>query len=93
MSILTYYFDQFDNLTKGFFVAFVLITLINIGAQLEQKRWVPYLEYIRFLVFCNFFIIQSHNYFLLILPFIFVFFIEKMFNFSNWYQKSILKII
>ena len=93
MSILTYYFDQFDNLTKGFFVAFVLITLINIGAQLEQKRWVPYLEHIRFLVFCSFFIIQSHNYFLLILPFIFVFIIEKMFNFSNWYQKSILKII
>ncbi len=92
MIMLTYYFNQFNDFTKISFAAFILITLINIGAQLEQKRWVPYLEHIRFLLFCSFFIIESGHYTLLLLPIVFIVILERIFNFSNWYKKSILRI-
>ena len=92
MIMLTYHFNQSNDFTKISFAAFILITLINIGAQLEQKRWVPYLEHIRFLLFCSFFIIESGHYTLLLLPIVFIVILERIFNFSNWYKKSILRI-
>jgi alkylglycerol monooxygenase len=93
MIVLTYYFNEFSNFTIFFFTAIILLTLINIGAQLEQNRWVPYLEHIRFLLFCDYFIIESEQYYLLIFPILFIIILERIFNFSKWYKKSILRIM
>lgn len=92
MLAMTYFYTTLDTLTLLAATAFVLITLINIGAQLEQKRWVPYLEHIRFLIFSLFIIYKSGNNYLLIFPFILILIIERIFNFSKWYQQKVLKI-
>ncbi|GGE94986.1 Sterol desaturase/sphingolipid hydroxylase, fatty acid hydroxylase superfamily [Chishuiella changwenlii] len=92
MLAMTYFYSSLDSLTLLTGTAFVLITLINIGAQLEQKRWVPYLEHIRFLIFSLFIIYESGYYYLLIFPFILILIIERIFNFSKWYQQKVLKI-
>lgn len=92
MLLMTYYYSRLDSLTLFVGTAFILITLINIGAQLEQKRWVPYLEHIRFLIFSTYIIYESGYYYLIILPFLYVLIIERVFNFSKWYKKKVLKI-
>lgn len=92
MLLMTYYYIRLDSLTLFIGTAFILITLINIGAQLEQKRWVPYLEHIRFLIFSTYIIYESGYYYLIILPFLYVLIIERVFNFSKWYKKKVLKI-
>ncbi|WP_313581927.1 sterol desaturase family protein [Chishuiella sp.] len=92
MLAMTYYYSKLDSLTLFVGTAFILITLINIGAQLEQKRWVPYLEHIRFLIFSTYIIYESGYYYLIILPFLYVLIIERVFNFSKWYKKKVLKI-
>lgn len=92
MLAMTYLYSSLDSLTLFTGTAFVLITLINIGAQLEQKRWVPYLEHIRFLIFSLFVIYQSGYYYLLIFPFVLILIIERIFSFSKWYQQKVLKI-
>jgi sterol desaturase/sphingolipid hydroxylase (fatty acid hydroxylase superfamily) len=92
MLAMTYFYNSLDSLTLLTGTAFVLITLINIGAQLEQKRWVPYLEHIRFLIFSLFIIYESGYYYLLIFPFVLILIIERIFNFSKWYQQKVLKI-
>jgi len=92
MLAMTYLYSSLDSLTLLSGTAFVLITLINIGAQLEQKRWVPYLEHIRFLIFSLFIIYQSGYYYLLIFPFVLILVMERIFNFSKWYQQKVLKI-
>ncbi|WP_313377050.1 sterol desaturase family protein [Chishuiella sp.] len=92
MLLMTYYYNRLDSLTLFVGTAFILITLINIGAQLEQKRWVPYLEHIRFLIFSTYIIYESGYYYLMILPFLYVLIIERVFNFSKWYKKKVLKI-
>lgn len=92
MLAMTYFYHHLDTLTLFTGTAFVLITLINIGAQLEQKRWVPYLEHIRFLIFSLFIIYESGYYYLLVFPFILILIIERVFNFSKWYKQKVLKI-
>jgi alkylglycerol monooxygenase len=53
LSLFTYIFDDMSNWEKLFGVSFILVTLINCGALIEQRRWIYYLEYLRvFFVLC-----------------------------------------
>jgi alkylglycerol monooxygenase len=44
---------------------FIIISVINTGAMMEQRRWIFYLEYMRLLVFGIFALTYSHNQFML----------------------------
>jgi hypothetical protein len=43
-------------------VALILLTLINCGALLEQKRWIYYLEGIRFLALSGWISYESESF-------------------------------
>jgi hypothetical protein len=47
LTALTGYFAFADAATVAFCLAFILISLVNCGALLEQRRWIYYLEYAR----------------------------------------------
>src|SRR5690606_37193597 len=48
------YFSHFDWVEKIIVTLVVLITLVNIGALLEQRKWIYYLEYIRVMLIIGF---------------------------------------
>jgi len=48
--IITLLFKGLNLEDKVFSTLFVLVTLIYVGALLEQRRWIYYLEYVRFLI-------------------------------------------
>jgi len=48
----TYYYESQVTITKVFIAAFILVTLINCGALLEQRKWIYYLEYGRLSLLC-----------------------------------------
>lgn len=68
---------------------FILITLINCGAMLEQRRWIYYLEYIRI------FLITSYLSFLMESPqaFFVSTFLIILFGTSNTPRKIYLKFV
>ncbi|HEY5749711.1 MAG TPA: sterol desaturase family protein [Chryseolinea sp.] len=47
---ITLLYQQTQPLEKMVGALFILITLVNCGALLEQRRWIYYLEYLRMLV-------------------------------------------
>lgn len=44
---ITLFFQRIDAFEKTMGTILILITLVNCGAMLEQRRWIYYLEYIR----------------------------------------------
>ncbi len=46
----TYYFEQTSLFEKAYAALFIIITLVNCGALLEQRKWIYYLEHIRVFV-------------------------------------------
>lgn len=92
LTFLTYYFDRLDIAAKVFATAFILITLVNCGALLEQRKWIYYLEYLRL-----FFVTTYALYFLDLAAF-FLFPVglmvvsEQFFSLSSRYQKIVLQL-
>jgi alkylglycerol monooxygenase len=48
--LITYFFHEMNLLEKIVGIIFILVTLINCGALLEQRKWIYHLEYIRLII-------------------------------------------
>jgi len=87
----TFFYNDQDTIDKLFFLSFILITLINCGALLEQRKWIYYLEYIRLgIAFTYLLYIQGYAE-LFILPAIIMIAAEKIFSLGKWYQGYVLQ--
>jgi len=87
----TYFFNYQNTIDKVFSLVFILITLINCGALLEQRKWIYYLEYARLGVLSTY-ILYSEGYSdLLLLPIFIIVAAEKIFSLGKWYQGYILQ--
>lgn len=87
----TFYFQFFGVADKLFVVLFILITLVNCGALLEQRKWMYYLEYLR-LFFLSTYLLWLENaveYF--IFPVFIMLFAEQLFSLSKHYQNLVLQ--
>jgi len=62
VALMEYYLTAFQ---LGVAALFIIISVVNTGAMLEQRRWIFYLEYTRLLVFVIFTLTYSHNQFIL----------------------------
>ncbi|MNS28237.1 hypothetical protein D3C72_602060 [compost metagenome] len=69
-----------------------MITLINCGALLEQRKWIYYLEYSRLFILTTYLLYVENlaEYFLI--PVIIMIAAEKMFSLSRKYQKLVLQL-
>ena len=83
-------FEGFSNFDKWIYSGILIITLINIGALLEQKKWIYYLEIFRFLFVTLLFqeFVQGWMIFVLLNVFL-VLFLNK--NIKNWYFEQFLE--
>lgn len=92
MSVITYYFCSLSSFDKYFGTFFILITLINCGALMEQRKWIYYLEYLRITSLISYVLISfgyAHLIFVIIAFFIVI---EQIFRLSIWYKSNVLKI-
>jgi alkylglycerol monooxygenase len=51
--LVSLYFFQLTAEVKFFTTLLVLVSLVNCGALLEQRKWIYYLEYIRLILICT----------------------------------------
>ncbi|MCY1221226.1 Fatty acid hydroxylase superfamily protein [compost metagenome] len=88
----TYYFGNLSFYDKIFGLSFIMITLINCGALLEQRKWIYYLEYSRLFILTTYLLYVENlaEYFLI--PVIIMIAAEKMFSLSRKYQKLVLQL-
>lgn len=88
----TYYFGNLRFYDKVFGLSFIMITLINCGALLEQRKWIYYLEYSRLFILTTYllYIENLTEYFLI--PVIIMIAAEKMFSLSRKYQNLVLQL-
>jgi sterol desaturase/sphingolipid hydroxylase (fatty acid hydroxylase superfamily) len=87
----TYFYSQQTFVDKIFVLIFILVTLINCGALLEQRKWIYYLEYGRLLLLSSYLLyIQGYIEYLFI-PLIILIAAEKVFSLGKWYQQYILQ--
>jgi asparagine N-glycosylation enzyme membrane subunit Stt3 len=86
--LVTYFFQSLETTDKLFAASFILVTLVNCGALLEQRRWIYYLEIIRVLILAGFFGFLFNTYIILFLAGMFMLFtlIQPV---QQWYLKVI----
>ncbi|MEZ0007265.1 alkylglycerol monooxygenase [Flavobacterium sp. 28YEA47A] len=92
LTVFTYYFNGLGFYDKIFGLSFIIITLINCGALLEQRKWIYYLEYSRLFILSTYllYIENLAEYFLV--PVIIMVAAEKMFSLSRKYQNLVLQM-
>lgn len=92
LTFFTYFFESLNDYDKAFVLGFILLTLINCGALLEQRKWIYYLEYARLFII-SLYILQVENALeFFIVPIIVMFISEKLFSLSKVYQKLVLQM-
>ncbi|MES2485513.1 MAG: sterol desaturase family protein [Bacteroidota bacterium] len=87
----TYFYTSQTIENKVFTALFILITLINCGALLEQRKWIYYLEYGRLLLFISYLMYLDNTIEYVIIPMAVMYGIEKIFSVGKWYGNYILQ--
>jgi alkylglycerol monooxygenase len=92
LTIFAYYFDSLDASDKIFVLSFIIITLINCGALLEQRKWIYYLEYFRIFICTTYFLYVVNEIDFFIIPLIIMFLAEQVFSLGEKYQNVVLQL-
>jgi len=90
MCCVTFLFVKLNNVDKFFGVSIILITLVNCGALMEQRKWIYYLEYTRLILIIAYLLIVFGYIEFVFVPFVLAFIIEQIFKPSIWYKQHIL---
>lgn len=92
LTVFTYYFEFLNTIDKAFVLTFIVITLINCGALLEQRKWIYYLEYSRIYIVTSYFLYQESLTVFILFPLVILIFIEQVFSLGKRYQGLILQL-
>lgn len=91
LTYLTAFFSQLTVVDHFFVLGFILITLINCGALMEQIRWIYYLEWLRLIVVFGFVFYQLDWLSLVLLPTLSLIVLERIFSLSRLYKHYVLR--
>lgn len=94
IALLTFITATYSSLgldDKLFIVFFMLLTLINCGALMEQRKWIYYLECIRLIVLLSYIFSKLDIFGLIILPAVALVILESLFSLSHLYRNYVLK--
>ncbi|MBF7093035.1 sterol desaturase family protein [Flavobacterium sp. ALJ2] len=92
LTVFTYYFDSLDTSDRMFVLSFIIITLINCGALLEQRKWIYYLEYFRIFICTTYFLYVVNEVEYFIIPVVLMFLVEQIFSLGEKYQNVVLQL-
>ncbi|WP_316803556.1 sterol desaturase family protein [Pedobacter nototheniae] len=92
LTFTTMLYNNIDDLSKWAVLVFTLITLINIGALLEQRKWIYYLECLRLILIFGYVFYSFDIFGLVIIPVITLIILERLFALSSLYKKYVLDL-
>lgn len=90
LTLLTAFYTQTRLEDQLFALFFILITLINCGALMEQRKWIYDLECIRLILVAVFICWKLDHLAAAILPVISLFVIDEAFNIRSLYNNYVL---
>lgn len=90
LMLFSAFFSRFDGVEKLTIAVLIVITLVNVGALLEQRKWIYYLEYSRAILLIVFIFFEFGYTDLIFIPVILLVLIEQKLNLKNWYLYSFL---
>src|SRR5690554_3374189 len=90
LMLFSAFFSHFDWVEKVAVSLISLITLINIGALLEQRKWIYYLEYSRIILLISLIFYEFGYTELIYIPILTLILLEQKFKLKNWYLYSFL---
>jgi alkylglycerol monooxygenase len=91
LTLLTAFFKDLETADKLFAVTFILLTLINCGALLEQMKWIYYLECFRLISIFGYGFYKLDWFGLILIPTTILIVLERVFALSNVYRKRVLR--
>jgi len=91
LTLTTMFFDSINQLNANAILIFVMITLVNVGALLEQRKWIYYLECFRLISVFAYVFYVLNIFELLIFPVVGLIILERTFSLSSLYNKYILR--
>lgn len=94
VALLTYataVYAYLNNSDKLFIITFILLTLINCGALLEQRKWIYYLECFRLILILSYAFWKFDVFELIVLPVVVLIVIERVFRISQLYRHYLLR--
>ena len=86
----TMFYQYFNEIEKWAVLIFVLLTLINIGALLEQRVWIYYLEAFRLIFLFAFFFYSFQIFEWFVLPVMLFVVFEQKLSLKTRYNKYVL---
>ncbi|MCZ4243809.1 sterol desaturase family protein [Pedobacter punctiformis] len=93
LTLMTLFYSSFTMLNKVAVLIFILVTLINIGALLEQRKWIYYLECFRLILIFTFFFYTFNWLEFLIFPVIILIALERTCSLRKLYMKHVFEYI
>ncbi|MGN8054872.1 sterol desaturase family protein [Pedobacter sp. 22163] len=87
----TLFYSFLTSFNKAAILIFILLTLINIGALLEQRKWIYYLECFRFILIFGYFFYAFNLLGFLIFPVIILIALERTFSLRKLYMKHVFE--
>lgn len=91
LTFTTAFFSYFQIIDKWVVSIFVLLTLINCGALLEQRKWIYYLECLRLMLVVAYVFYQFDLLSLIFIPLIILIMLERTFSLSRVYRNYVLQ--
>ncbi|WP_293309393.1 sterol desaturase family protein [Pedobacter sp. UBA5917] len=88
----TMFYGSLTLVHKIAIAIFILVTLINVGALLEQRKWIYYLECFRLILVFGYFFYTFNIIELLIFPVVGLIILERNFSLNSLYKKHVLNI-
>ncbi|MDQ1138876.1 sterol desaturase family protein [Pedobacter agri] len=86
---LTLYFNLMNITDQLAILFFIIITLINIGALLEQRKWIYYLECFRLILVLAYLFYSFNIFGLVVFPIAALIFLERTISLSKIYIKYV----
>lgn len=91
LTIATLFYKSINTLDSLAILFFILITLINIGALLEQRKWIYYLECFRLILILAYVFYVLSIFKFLVIPVIALIMLERIFSISSIYRKYVFR--
>lgn len=91
LAFITAFYAYMGLIDKLFITTLILLTLINCGALMEQRKWIYYLECARVLLLFTFLFWKAGHVEFAILPVLFILLMEDAFNIKKRYNTYVLR--
>jgi len=90
LMLFSAFFSYFDGVEKATITLLTMVTLVNIGALLEQRKWIYYLEYSRAILVISFIFYEFGYTHLIYIPVTILILLEQKFALKDWYLYKFL---